>query len=77
MVLTLHYLQNKFNEFNALYFNNSLPTIPLEITNTKRRLGALHYRGPKPIKITISRYDNLRAEKCICKLMKIVYSVIY
>lgn len=31
MVLTLHYLQNKFNEFNALYFNNSLPTIPLKL----------------------------------------------
>jgi hypothetical protein len=66
MTLTLSYLTNKFNEFNALYFNNSLPSIPLKIGNTKRRLGALHYQGSRPLKISISRYDNRRTEKCIC-----------
>ena len=39
MELTLSYIETKFNEFNAKYFESKLKTPKFEIMNTKRLLG--------------------------------------
>lgn len=44
MFATLPYIQHKFQEYNALYFNNTLPDIPIRLSNAKGFLGKVSYR---------------------------------
>lgn len=44
MVATVAYIQRKFLEYNELYFGNSLPEIPVRLSNAKGFLGKVSYR---------------------------------
>ena len=40
----MEYIQRKFLEYNELYFGNSLPEIPVRLSNAKGFLGKVSYR---------------------------------
>lgn len=44
MIATIPYIQHKFAAYNALYFDHSLPDIPIRLSNAKGFLGKLSYR---------------------------------
>ncbi len=41
---TLHDIEEKFQEFNRRFFNNTLPPLPLRMGNSKSSLGGLHFK---------------------------------
>ena len=66
MEITLNYLTEKFNEFNALYFDGKLPHCLIQINNNKSRFGYFRYNKYSGGRyIAISRYDGLRKEIAI------------
>ena len=44
MIPTIPYIQRKFQEYNALYFDGSLPEIPVRLSNAKGFLGKVSFR---------------------------------
>ena len=47
MIATIPYIERKFAEYNAQYFGNSLPEIPIRLSNAKGFLGKVCYRKTK------------------------------
>ncbi len=41
---TISYIESKFEEYNRLYFNGSLPPVPVRLSNAKGFLGKLCFR---------------------------------
>mgnify|MGYP002515657213 FL=1 len=44
MIATKEYIERKFAEYNALYFDGALPEIPVRLSNAKGFLGKVSYR---------------------------------
>ena len=44
MLPTLPYIQDKFKEYNRLFFKNKLPLLPIQIGHAKSSLGGVHFR---------------------------------
>ena len=44
MVPTIEYIQARFDEFNGLYFNGALPSLPIKLSNARTFLGKLCYK---------------------------------
>ena len=66
MTLTINYIENAFDKYNALYFNDMLTAPRFRIINSKRNLGTLSIRydllGRKVHTLSVSRYYD-RTEK--------------
>ena len=43
MIPTLPYIQDKFKEYNRLFFKNKLPMLPIQIGNAKSALGGVRF----------------------------------
>ena len=43
MLPTLPYIQTKFQEYNRLFFKNTLPMLPIQIGHAKSSLGGVHF----------------------------------
>lgn len=44
MIPTIEYIQVRFDEFNVLFFNGSLPPLPIKLSNARSFLGKLCYK---------------------------------
>lgn len=67
MILTIAYIEEKFDLYNQLYFNGELMTPNFEITNRKNQLGCLqgkylYHNGRISYTLKVSRYYD-RTEK--------------
>lgn len=67
MILTIAYIEQKFDLYNDLYFNGELMTPNFEITNRKNQLGCLqgkylYHNGRMSYTLKVSRYYD-RTEK--------------
>ncbi len=51
---TVEYIEQRFREYNSLYFNDMLPEIPVVLSRSKSFLGACTYKRRR---ITGERYD--------------------
>lgn len=47
MIPTIPYIQSRFDEFNARYFNGSLPPVPIKLSHAKGFLGKLTFTRRK------------------------------
>ena len=47
MIPSIEYIQRRFNEYNELFFNNSLPPIPVRLSHAKGFLGKVTYTRQK------------------------------
>ena len=69
---TLLYIQDKFKEYNHLFFKDKLPMLPIQIGNAKSSLGGVHFRRKRNLlgkeefydfKMTISARFDLPEEE--------------
>lgn len=44
VIPTIEYIQSRFDEFNVLYFNGTLPPLPIKLSNARSFLGKLCYK---------------------------------
>lgn len=44
MTPTIDYIQQRFDEYNVLFFNGSLPPLPIKLSNARTFLGKLCYK---------------------------------
>lgn len=44
MIPTVEYIQTRFDEYNALYFDGALPSLPIKLSNARTFLGKLCYK---------------------------------
>lgn len=54
---TLQYVQNKFREYNQLFFKGSLPEIPIELSDAKGFIGVCRYKKRELEDGTVELYD--------------------
>ena len=57
MTPTLQYVQDKFREYNQLYFKGSLPALPIELSDAKGFIGVCKYKQRKLEDGSIELYD--------------------
>lgn len=57
MTPTLQYVQDKFREYNQLYFKGSLPKLPIELSNAKGFIGVCKYKKRRLEDGSIELYD--------------------
>lgn len=57
MIPTIQYIENKFDEFNALMFGNKLPKLPVTLSNARTFLGQCAYRKKRLANGRIQRFD--------------------
>lgn len=57
MIATIPYVEKKFNEFNRLCFNGTLPRIPIELSDAKTFLGMCVYKKRRTILGKTELYD--------------------
>ena len=73
MFITTKYLAETFKKYNAMYFNNELPTPTFKVGRGVRRLGCFTYRKIngrfETMQITVSQYNGLRTQKDIDKTL--------
>ena len=54
---TLQFVQDKFREYNQLFFNGTLPELPIELSDAKGFIGVCRYRKRKLDDGTVELYD--------------------
>lgn len=57
MKATIKYIEQKFEEFNILYFENKLPIPPIELCDTKSYLGQCVFKRRKLLNNKVEYYD--------------------
>lgn len=57
MTPTLQYVQDKFREYNQLYFKGSLPELPIELSDAKGFIGVCKYKKRRLEDGSIELYD--------------------
>lgn len=67
MIPTIPFIQQTFDRFNRLIFNNALPPLSIELCNVKTFMGQCVYKRKRTLLGKIKRYDfklriNTRAE---------------
>lgn len=55
---TIEYIQARFDEYNALYFNGSLPPLPIKLSNARTFLGKLCYKKQRTWFLGPYRYSD-------------------
>ena len=55
---TVEYIQERFDEYNVLYFNGSLPPLPVKLSNARTFLGKLCYKKQRTWFLGPYRYSD-------------------
>ena len=58
MTPTIEYIQARFDEYNVLYFNGSLPPLPIKLSNARTFLGKLCYKKQRTWFLGPYRYSD-------------------